>query len=258
MLNIGGNNTWQGPVNLDSVPASFPSPAAQPVAFGVNNRPTALTIDGTIGQTGGSFGLTKVGPARSSSRATANNTYTGVTTVQTGVLNIQKNQALGTAGGPPNNGTVVNAGAALESKPPRTASPSPARPHAQRPRRRSRPTSAGASATSPTTTPGTARSSSTPPCPTARRPTRSSTSAPMPTRSSPSPASSGSASVVPARTSPPSCTRSATAPWSCPPPTPTAAAPSSIDGVLNIRNTTRSADAGGTPAATPSSTPAAR
>src|SRR5439155_23144515 len=99
------------------------------------NAADILTINGTIDELAvtiaaqpplipnpvvlNTFGLTKVLPGKVVLKGSAANTYTGVTTVQTGVLNIQKAQALGTPGGPatsPTNGTVVNNGAALETE----------------------------------------------------------------------------------------------------------------------------------------------
>src|SRR5207253_7468745 len=69
---------------------------------------TSLAIDGAIGQTGGSFGLDKVGLGKVSLLRA--DTYAGATTVYAGVLNIRNACALGTIGA----GTLVITGAALE------------------------------------------------------------------------------------------------------------------------------------------------
>jgi autotransporter-associated beta strand protein len=136
--NFSGNNTWQGPVTLTAIQGiAAPPPPVPPstISIGVLNVADTLTIDGAINEQAvtipaqpplipspvplNTFGLNKVLPGKVVLKGSAANTYTGVTTVQTGVLNIQKPQALGTPGGPgtsPTNGTVVNAGAALETE----------------------------------------------------------------------------------------------------------------------------------------------
>src|SRR5438270_12674954 len=114
---VGGNNHWVGAVTLSKDPA-FAPPTVAPnnVAIGVldtgpNDR---LTIDGVINQPlTQTMGLTKVGPGMLVLNNNTNS-YGGVTTVAAGVLRIQKPHAQGSAGAPPGNGTVVNAGAALE------------------------------------------------------------------------------------------------------------------------------------------------
>jgi autotransporter-associated beta strand protein len=113
LLNVGGNNTWNGPISLDSnpvlllpnlTPATTPS---QTIAIGVTNASDTLTV-GTVGQLGGNFGLNKVGAGRLT--LTTADSYNGLTTVTAGALRIQNNGALGTM----TNGTVVQSGAALE------------------------------------------------------------------------------------------------------------------------------------------------
>lgn len=109
LLNTIGNNTWQGPITLNSKPNVSP-PTTPPVniAIGVSRPQDNLTVDGIIGQQGGTFGLSKVGPGRLT--LTRTNTYGGLTTVFGGALRIQDGGALGLIG----QGTVVQAGATLE------------------------------------------------------------------------------------------------------------------------------------------------
>jgi autotransporter-associated beta strand protein len=109
LLDAGGNNTWQGPITLAGVPGFSPptNPPAD-VAIGVANAGDTLTVDGGIGQSGGTFGLDKVGPGRLI--LTRGNSYGGVTTVSAGELRIQNGGALGIT----SNGTLVQSGAALE------------------------------------------------------------------------------------------------------------------------------------------------
>ena len=77
----------------------------------VTSRRTIIT--GAIINTAGSAaGLTKTGVGILELSGINTNTYTGVTTVSGGVLNIQKADALGAVGA--GNGTIVNAGAALQ------------------------------------------------------------------------------------------------------------------------------------------------
>ena len=110
LLNTGGNKTWayngvSGAVTLNSAPVLLiPSglPATTPpgdVAIGVANAGDNLTIGAPIGQSGGTFGLNKVGLGRLI--LTMADTYTGAatdafdTTVTAGSLRIQNGSALG-------------------------------------------------------------------------------------------------------------------------------------------------------------------
>lgn len=70
------------------------------------------TFSGVIQGAATNGGLTKVGTGTLT--LTGANTYGGKTTVNAGILRIQNKQALGAAGGPPNNGTVVNDGGTLQ------------------------------------------------------------------------------------------------------------------------------------------------
>ena len=80
LFNAAGNNTWQGPITLTSVPAINPSsvPPAN-VTIGVANAAESLTIDGSIGEAGGTFGLGKVGAGKLVLKQA--DTYNGATTV---------------------------------------------------------------------------------------------------------------------------------------------------------------------------------
>jgi autotransporter-associated beta strand protein len=114
ILNTGGDNVWRGPITLESTPGiPAPPPATPPnhVAFGANAN-SSLTVNAVINENGGSFGFDKVGLGKVILQGA--DTYSGVTTVYAGVLNIQNAGALGTTGG----GTVVITGAALELQDP--------------------------------------------------------------------------------------------------------------------------------------------
>src|SRR5262249_13506781 len=62
LQSLNGNNAWQGPITLLSQPGF--SPATTPpgvVSFNAVNSGDTLTIGGAIGESAGSFGLTKIG-----------------------------------------------------------------------------------------------------------------------------------------------------------------------------------------------------
>ncbi|HXG08193.1 MAG TPA: Ig-like domain repeat protein [Gemmataceae bacterium] len=109
LLNVSGNNTWRGPVVLASLPGFAPPTIPPPfVSFNVAQAADILTIDGVIS---GSLGLTKIGPGRMILRQA--NTYTGVTTINAGVLqvdgsigNVELNG--GTLGGGGTVGTITS------------------------------------------------------------------------------------------------------------------------------------------------------
>lgn len=77
--------------------------------IGANTNQSGL-ISGVISETGGTRSLNKVGGGTIALAGTSNNTYSGVTNVLGGVLNIQHAGALGTTA----NNTVVSSGARLE------------------------------------------------------------------------------------------------------------------------------------------------
>jgi autotransporter-associated beta strand protein len=90
--NVSGNNTWTGTVTL----------AADNT---INTTSGTLSVSGV---TSGAYALTKTGTG--SLTLSGTNTYTGVTNVNAGILNIQNSAALGTTA----SGTVVAAGAKLQ------------------------------------------------------------------------------------------------------------------------------------------------
>jgi autotransporter-associated beta strand protein len=99
LLDTGGSNTWAGPISLDAAPGF--TPVTFPVGvvtFGVANAQDSLFIGGTISEAveGGSTlaaGIGKVGPGTLVLQK--NDTYTGTTYVNTGVVKIQNPGALG-------------------------------------------------------------------------------------------------------------------------------------------------------------------
>lgn len=95
LLAATGGNTWSGPVTL-----------ASDAGIGANPN-VLLTVSGSIGETGGTHNLSKEGTG--TVVFSAANTYSGITTVRAGVLEIQNALGLGTAAG----GTIVENNAAL-------------------------------------------------------------------------------------------------------------------------------------------------
>ena len=107
LANGVGDNLWAGPVVLGS-----PAPDGKNVVIGAAAG-TNLTISGVVSSPNGAFALTKDGPGRLILNNA--NTYTGLTTVAAGVLNIRDSNALGaTVFAGAAAGTSVSAGAALE------------------------------------------------------------------------------------------------------------------------------------------------
>jgi autotransporter-associated beta strand protein len=96
LRNISGNNTWSGPVTLQSTSA---------IGVDVN---TTLTVSGGIGGLRTSV-LDKVGPG--TLIFPSKNTYFGQTLVFAGILNVQHPEGLGDLGG---DGTFVADGATLQ------------------------------------------------------------------------------------------------------------------------------------------------
>lgn len=114
LRNISGDNSWAGPVVLAS-------------ASRINSDAGTLTLNGTLTGVGhalgvGGSGNTTINGAIGTGNGTlnkdgsgtlvlaGNNTYSGVTTVTSGVLNIRSNDALGSTLA----GTTVQSGAALQ------------------------------------------------------------------------------------------------------------------------------------------------
>ena len=92
LLNLAGNNTWAGPITLDSN-----------AALGATKG--TLAINGKVGDLGPGWGILKEGPGEV--QLNAANTYRGTTTVNHGILTVTNAKSLGTAGSAA-NGTVVN------------------------------------------------------------------------------------------------------------------------------------------------------
>src|SRR5262249_5827143 len=91
LTNVQGNNIWAGPVTLGS-------PAPTVVGFAsIGAAPsTILTISGVISSPNQAYTLNKV----DTGKVVLNNanTYTGVTNVQEGILNVRDSNALGATG----------------------------------------------------------------------------------------------------------------------------------------------------------------
>src|SRR5262249_51451192 len=79
--NVSGHNTWANPITLGSN-----------VAIGVDVPTDTLSIATSIGDLGGNFGVTKVGPGilDYSGGVGTDNTYTGQTQVNEGTLLLDK------------------------------------------------------------------------------------------------------------------------------------------------------------------------
>jgi autotransporter-associated beta strand protein len=92
LLNIAGNNTWSGGIEIDS-----------DVYFGATTG--ILDITGVITDLGAGHNVTKVGQGTVSFDAA--NTYRGTTTIVDGILRIENAKALGSADGTASTGTKV-------------------------------------------------------------------------------------------------------------------------------------------------------
>jgi autotransporter-associated beta strand protein len=98
--NLLGNNTWAGPITLGSNSSIGADPG------------TSLTVNGSIGDSGSGFNLTKLGTG--TLVLAKADTYGGITFINQGILTIQDPNALGTADGTAATGTVVANLAALQ------------------------------------------------------------------------------------------------------------------------------------------------
>ncbi len=94
LLNVAGNNTWSGNVELDK-DADLGSNAG------------SLNIMGQISDNGAGHNLTKDGIGQIVFGHVGGNTYRGTTTINNGILQIEDPFSLGTAGTAA-NGTIVN------------------------------------------------------------------------------------------------------------------------------------------------------
>ena len=103
-LRLEGGAIWAGGVSLAG---NITGPGDGNIGA---NTGQSGTISGVISESGGPRSLTKVGAGTISLAGTSNNSYTGVTNVLGGALNIQHAGALGTTA----NGTVVSSGGRVE------------------------------------------------------------------------------------------------------------------------------------------------
>ena len=97
LLNVAGNNAWNGSITFDARPGFSPSTTpAGAIVINVPNAGDTLTLQGSISEVAPT-GLTKIGAGTLSLRSA--NGYSGATEVQGGVLNIQQANALGNRAG---------------------------------------------------------------------------------------------------------------------------------------------------------------
>jgi autotransporter-associated beta strand protein len=97
---LSGNNTWSGPVVLNTSSS-----------VGVDLGAT-LDITGVVSDGNNQLSLSKEGTG--TLVLGGNNTYGGLTLVDAGILNVANPSALGAAGNPAVNGTIVRKGAELD------------------------------------------------------------------------------------------------------------------------------------------------
>ena len=112
ILDLNGNSNTIG--SLTGVAASFVDNTAAGVATLTTGSAGSTTYNGVIRNTGGALSLTKTGALTTFTLATSANTYTGLTTVSQGILNIRNGASLGAATGTAATGTVVSNGATLQ------------------------------------------------------------------------------------------------------------------------------------------------
>jgi large repetitive protein len=97
LLNVSGNNAWNGPITFDVLPGFSPNTFPfGTVSFNVVNAADTLTIGGAIAETSRT-GLTKIGPGELVLRQA--NAYSGATEVVQGTLDIREPGALGLRSG---------------------------------------------------------------------------------------------------------------------------------------------------------------
>ncbi len=112
LQNIGGTNEWQGTVDLGSASTINSDAGSLEISGDIDNQSFDLTVGGAANTTfsgvlSDSGDLIKNG--NGTLLLTAVNTYSGNTTVNDGVLEIENDSGLGTTG----NGTTVNSGGTL-------------------------------------------------------------------------------------------------------------------------------------------------
>ncbi len=112
LQNIGGTNEWQGTVDLGSAATINSDAGSLEISGNIDNQSFDLTVGGAANTTfsgvlSDSGDLIKNG--NGTLLLTAVNTYSGNTTVNDGVLEIENGSALGTTG----SGTTVNSGGTL-------------------------------------------------------------------------------------------------------------------------------------------------
>jgi autotransporter-associated beta strand protein len=99
LLNVAGNNTWAGPIELDS-------------AVTIGATAGSLNISGQISDLGAGQNLTKEGLGQIIFSHAGGNTYRGLTTINNGILTIEDPLSLGPdashGGGTAASGTLVN------------------------------------------------------------------------------------------------------------------------------------------------------
>ena len=92
LLNVGGDNAWNGPITLDTLPG-FSAPTFPNGTVAIGSNAGTLTVAGAITQTD-AVGITKVGPGRVLFNSPSND-YSGATEVLDGTLAIGDAGALG-------------------------------------------------------------------------------------------------------------------------------------------------------------------
>ncbi|MGF1577918.1 MAG: Ig-like domain repeat protein [Gemmataceae bacterium] len=117
LVNVGGVNTWDGDLNLARDNATDPVVVADfrvSISSLLNDLSDSLTITGTIGEDVPDMGINKIGPGvlvfNNADSLDAPNSYTGLTSVLEGTLQIHQETSLGST----ENGTLVAREATLE------------------------------------------------------------------------------------------------------------------------------------------------